>query len=48
MLFAKAKENRSEVSINWTFDDDDDLMREAGEEISSLSGLGFNMIEQTS
>lgn len=33
------------ILIDWYVDDDDDVIREAGQELSDMTGLYFNLIE---
>ena len=44
LILAKISKAGYGLAVNWYYDEDDDLLLEAGEEISSLSGLNFNMI----
>lgn len=45
-LIGKIHNNGNRILIDWYTDDDDDLLREAGQELSDLSGLPFNFIEE--
>ncbi len=37
--------NKTEVSVNWYFEEDDEDMEEAGQDYQAIIGLPFNMVE---
>ena len=45
-LIARIHGNGTRILIDWYMDEDDDLLREAGQELSELSGLPFNFVEE--
>lgn len=45
-LIGKIHNNGKRIIIDWYTDEDDELLREAGQELSELSGLPFNFIEE--
>ncbi|MBN2487314.1 MAG: DUF1987 domain-containing protein [Bacteroidales bacterium] len=45
-LIAKIHNNGKRILIDWYTEEDDDVMRQAGQELSELSGLPFNFIEE--
>jgi hypothetical protein len=45
-LIHKIHLNGTRILIDWYTDEDDDMMREAGQELSELTGLTFNFIEE--
>jgi hypothetical protein len=45
-LIGKIHNNGTRILIDWYTDEDDDVSREAGQELSELSGLPFNFIEE--
>ncbi len=47
LLLSDMQKNKIPLKIYWHFDEDDDEMREAGEELSDLANLPFFFIEVT-
>jgi hypothetical protein len=45
-IFSKLHDGGMRVIIDWYVDSDDELIREAGQELSDVSGLPFNFIEE--
>ena len=44
LLFKSAESKGSEVKVEWHYDEDDDEMREAGEEFAEITGLSFSYL----
>ncbi len=47
LLLSDMQKNKIPLKIYWHFDEDDDEMREAGEELSDMANLPFFFIEIT-
>jgi len=47
LLLSDMQKNKIPLKIYWHFDEDDDEMREAGEELSDMANLPFFFIEVT-
>lgn len=45
-IIEKIHEDGMRVIIDWFIDADDEMIREAGQELSDISGLPFNFIEE--
>ena len=44
MLEVISESGKSEVTVNWYFEEDDDDMREAGEDYESMIGVPFKIV----
>jgi hypothetical protein len=45
-LVKKIHNNGMRILIDWYYNEDDEVLREAGQELSELTGLYFNLIEE--
>jgi hypothetical protein len=45
MVFKEMQNSNIPIEVNWFYDQDDDELREAGEEFSDMSNIPFNYLE---
>jgi hypothetical protein len=47
LVFSEMHQSNIPIEVNWFYDQDDDELREAGEEFSDMCNLPFNYVEVT-